>query len=174
PRVTSTLVRALPFADPGRPPLTGPAAFIWWQAKRQWPVLLGAVAFGVLAALCQAALPYILGRAVDEGLSDGISEPLLFWCAVLLGIGAVSVLANAVGHRYDVANWLRASLNSAQLIGHHVTRSGAAITKELPTGEVVATVASDALRFGELFAGMARFLGGVVTYIVVGLVLLNS
>src|SRR5690625_5721828 len=86
----------------------------------------------------------------------------------------VSVLASAVGHRFDVANWLRASLNATQLIGHHVTHTGPAITKELPTGEVVATVASDALRFGELFASLARFLGGMVTYVVVGLVLLNS
>ncbi|MGC0142830.1 ABC transporter ATP-binding protein [Pseudactinotalea sp. Z1732] len=167
-------MRALPHPDPGRPPLTGPAAFIWWQAKRQWPVLLGAIGFGVLGALCQAALPYILGRAVDEGLSAGVGEQLIFWCMVLLGVGAVAIVANAVGHRFDVANWLRASLNASQLLGHHVTRSGAGITKELPTGEVVATVATDALRFGELFAGMARFLGGVVTYIVVALVLLNS
>ncbi len=137
-------------------------------------MLLGAIAFGVVGALCQAALPYILGRAVDDGLEAGISQQLLIWCGLLLGIGVVSIVANAVGHRYDVANWLRASLNASQLIGHHVTRTGSAITKELPTGEVVATVASDALRFGEIFAGIPRFLGGVVTYIVVGLVLLNS
>lgn len=167
-------MRALPEADPGRPPLTGAAAFIWWQMRRQWPVLLGAIFFGILGALCQAALPLILGNAVDDGLAHGISEPLLRWCAILLGIGAVSVLASAVGHRFDVANWLRASLNATQLIGHHVTHTGPAITKELPTGEVVATVASDALRFGELFASLARFLGGMVTYVVVGLVLLNS
>lgn len=167
-------MRALPEADPGRPPLTGPAAFIWWQTKRQLPVLVGAIGLGILAALCQAALPYILGQAVDEGLEAGIGERLLFWCGMLLAIGAVSIVANAVGHRFDVVNWLKASLNASQLIGHHVTKTGSAITKELPTGEVVATVASDALRFGELFAGMARFLGGIVTYIVVGLVLLNS
>src|SRR5690625_6412712 len=42
----------------------------------------------------------------------------------------VSVLASAVGHRFDVANWLRASLNATQLIGHHVTHTGPAITKD--------------------------------------------
>lgn len=164
----------MPHPDPGSPPLRGPAAFIWWQAKRQWGVLAGAIGLGILGALCQAALPYLLGRAVDEGLGEGIGQQLLFWCALLLGVGLVSVVANAVGHRFEVANWLRAALNASQLIGHHVTRTGAGITKELPTGEVVATVASDALRFGELFYGLARFIGGLVTYVVVGLVLLNS
>lgn len=168
------LVRPLPEADPGTPPLTTPIAYLLWQARRQSGVLAAAVVFGILGAICQAALPYVLGRAIDDGLEHGLTAPLLRWCLVLLGIGAVSVVAGAVGHRFDVQNWLRASLNASQLVGHHVTRTGSAITKELPTGEVVATVASDALRLGEIYAHSARFLGGVVTYVVVGIVLMQS
>ena len=174
PGIALHSVRALPEVDPGRPPLTTPAAFIWWQTKRQRGVLLGAIAVGVLGALCQAAVPFILGQAVDDGLAQGLTWPLLRWCLVLLGVGAILVFAGAFGHRLDVINWLRASLNTSQLIGHHVTRTGSAITKELPTGEVVATVASDALRLGEVYAQAARFLGGVVAYIVVAIVLLQS
>lgn len=167
-------MRPLPEADPGTPPLTTPMAYLLWQARRQSGVLAAAVVFGVVGAICQAALPYVLGRAIDDGLENGLTWPLLRWCLVLLGIGAVSVVANSVGHRFDVQNWLRASLNASQQVGHHVTRTGSAITKELPTGEVVATVASDALRLGEIYAHAARFLGGVVTYVVVGFVLMSS
>jgi len=167
-------VRPLPEADPGKPPLTTPLAFLLWQARRQSGVLAAAVFFGILGSVCQAALPYVLGRAIDDGLEHGLTGPLLRWCLVLVGVGLVTVVANSVGHRFDVQNWLRASLNSSQLVGHHVTRTGSAITKELPTGEVVATVASDALRLGEIYAHAARFLGGVVTYIVVGFVLMRS
>lgn len=137
-------------------------------------MLVGAIAVGILGAICQAAVPFILGRAVDDGLEHGLTRPLLQWCLVLLGVGAVSVFAGAYGHRLDVINWLKASLNTSQLVGHHVTRTGSEITRELPTGEVVATVASDALRLGEVYAQAARFLGGVVTYVVVGIVLLQS
>lgn len=168
------VVRPLPEADPGTPPLTTPLAFLTWQARRQAGVLAAGVVFGILGAICQAALPYVLGRAVDDGLEHGLTWPLLRWCLVLLGVGAVTVVAGSVGHRFDVQNWLRASLNASQMVGHHVTRTGSAITKELPTGEVVATVASDALRLGEVFAHSARFLGGVVTYVVVGFVLMGS
>lgn len=145
-----------------------------WQARRQWGMLAVGVMFGILSALAQAALPYVLGRAVDDGLEHGLTWPLLRWCLVLAAVGLVTVLANAIGHRFDVQNWLRASLTASQLVGHHVTRTGSAITKELPTGEVVATVASDALRFGEVYAHAARLLGGVITYIVVGFVLMAS
>jgi ABC-type multidrug transport system fused ATPase/permease subunit len=168
------LVRPLPEADPGRPPLTSVGAFMWWQTKRQWGVLLGAVVVGIIGAVCQAAVPFVLGRAIDGGLEHGLSPSLLRWCLILAGIGAVSLFTGAFGHRLDVANWLRASLNTSQLIGHHVARTGSAITRELPTGEVVATVASDALRLGEIYAQAARLLGGIVTYILVAIVLLQS
>lgn len=168
------LVRPLPEAHPGNPPLTTPFAFLVWQARRQSGVLAGAVALGIVGAVSQAALPYVLGRAIDGGLEHGLTWPLGQWLLVLGGVGVVMMVANALGHRLDVINWLRASLNASQLVGHHVTRTGSAITRELPTGEVVATVASDSLRLGEIFAQAARLLGGVVTYVVVGIVLLRS
>lgn len=168
------LVRPLPEADPGHPPLTSAGAFMWWQTKRQWGVLVAAVIVGIIGAVCQAAVPFVLGRAIDGGLEHGLSPSLLRWCLILAGIGAVSLFTGAFGHRLDVVNWLRASLNTSQLIGHHVASTGSAITRELPTGEVVATVASDALRLGEIYAQAARLLGGIVTYILVAFVLLQS
>ena len=83
----------LPEADPGTPPLTTPFAFLMWQARRQSGVLAAGVFFGILGAVCQAALPYVLGRAIDDGLEHGLTWPLLRWCLVLLGIGVVSVIA---------------------------------------------------------------------------------
>ncbi|CAM3692022.1 ABC transporter ATP-binding protein [Occultella aeris] len=147
---------------------------MWWQTKRQWGVLVAAVIVGIIGAVCQAAVPFVLGRAIDGGLEHGLSPSLLRWCLILAGIGAVSLFTGAFGHRLDVVNWLRASLNTSQLIGHHVASTGSAITRELPTGEVVATVASDALRLGEIYAQAARLLGGIVTYILVAFVLLQS
>ncbi len=40
----------------------------------------------------------------------------------------------------------------------HLQRSGDAITEELPTGEVVSTVASDAMRVGQLPLKVAKCL----------------
>src|SRR5690606_24490036 len=63
--------------------------------------------------------------------------------------------------------------SAIQLVGYHSTRTGDAITAEMPTGEVVATVASDALRVGEVFAVAARFVGGIVAYGVVAVLMMR-
>ncbi|WP_298456186.1 ABC transporter ATP-binding protein [uncultured Cellulomonas sp.] len=167
-------MRPLPLADPGSPPLTSPRALLWWHARRQSGVLAAAVAVGIVGSVAGALLPYMLGRVVDDGLADGVSPALLAGCAALLGVGLVQAGANVVGHRLEVENWLRAAFTSSQLIGRHVTRTGDAVTAELPTGEVVATVASDALRMGEVFAIAARFVGGIAAYATIAVVLMRT
>lgn len=167
-------MRPLPLAHPGTPPLTSAPAYLWWVARRQGWLLLAGAGLGTVAAVAQAALPYLLGRTVDTGLADGLSRPLLLNCLLLLAAGIVQAVAGVVGHRVDVENWLRAAFRTSQLVGHHVSRTGDAVTDELPTGEVVATVASDSLRLGELYYSSARFFGGLVAYVVVAFLLLAS
>lgn len=166
-------MRSLPLADPGTPPLRGPAAYLGWLARRQWGILLAAVACGVVQFACQALLPYLTGRAIDDGLAHGFGPDLLRAAGALLVLGLVSAGAGALGHRYDVANWLRAAFTTSQLVGRTSARSGHAITAELPTGEVVSAVANDALRVGEVFAVMARFVGSITAYAAVAVLMLR-
>ena len=167
-------MRPLPLADPGTPPLRSPLAYLLWVGRRQAGILVAGVVMGILANVAGALLPYTIGRIVDDGLADGVSPALLAGCAVLLGVGLVQVVANVVGHRLEVENWIRSAFVSSQLIGRHVTRTGDAVTAELPTGEVVATVSGDALRTGDLYAIVPRFLGGIAAYATVAVVLMNT
>jgi len=166
-------VLPLPVADPGTPPLTTPRAYLWWQARRQKAILFASLAFGIVSNVGGALMPWALGRVVDSGLDSGLSRELFTGCALLAAIGMAQVLANVWGHRYDVENWLRATFNSMQLVGYHATRTGDSVTAELPTGEVVATVASDTFRVGEVFAVAARFVGGIVAYGVVAVLMMS-
>ncbi|WP_426592967.1 ABC transporter ATP-binding protein [Cellulomonas sp. McL0617] len=166
-------MRSLPLADPGTPPLSGPWALLWWLARRQWGILLVAVLLGITLFACQAVTPFVVGRAVDGGLDHGFGPELWRACGALLAIGLVVIVAGPIGHRYDVANWLRAAFTSSQLVGRTVSRSGHAITSELPTGEVVSAVANDALRIGEVYALAAHFLGSIVAYAVVAVLMLR-
>jgi len=168
------VVRQLPLPHPGPAPLTSPAALLWWQARRQQWLLLASITCGIAGNVAAAALPYVLGRIIDGGLTDGLSRSLWLGCAAFGAVGLVQVGANVWGHRLDIENWLRAAFATSQLIGHHVTRTGDAVTAELPTGEVVATVASDALRIGEVYAVAARFVGGIVAYAAVAVVLMRT
>lgn len=166
-------VRSLPLPDPGTPPLTGPIRLLWWQAMQQKWILLTAIALGVVMFVCQAVQPYLLGRAIDEGLTSGFAE-LWKWAGLLLGVGLILTVAAAVGHRFDIQNWLRAAFGMSQLVGRTVAESGDAITEELPTGEVVSAVANDALRLAEIYAIAAQFLGSLAAYFVVAGIMLNQ
>ena len=166
-------MRSLPLDDPGTPPLSGPTALLWWLARRQWGILLTALGLGILQFAAQAFTPYVVGGAIDDGLASGFGPDLWRACGTLLALGAVIITTSAVGHRYDVNNWLRAAFTSSQLVGRTVSRSGHTITRELPTGEVVSAVANDALRIGEVFALAAHFVGSLVAYGIVAVLMLR-
>ncbi|MGO4301743.1 ABC transporter ATP-binding protein [Leifsonia sp. RAF41] len=147
--------------------------FLLWQAARQPASLTGGVLFGVVWMLCQAVWPYLLGRAVDEGVS-GDPTRLWVWCGALLGVAVVQALSGMLRHRMAVSNWLRSSLGIARLIGYHSAETGPAITATTSSGEIVATVSTDSLRLGAMFEVTARLAGGVVAFAVVSVIMLNA
>lgn len=145
-----------------------------WLAKIQWPVLTISMVLGVFAFVAQAVAPFAVGRALDTGLENGLTKSLMMWAAVMMGAGLVQVAASGIGHRFDVLSWLRAALTTSRLLGRAVNHTGDAIREELPTGEVVSSVASDAHRLGDLYFQFAQFMGSVVTYGVVGVVMYQT
>ncbi|OFE14845.1 multidrug ABC transporter permease [Humibacillus sp. DSM 29435] len=164
----------LPLADPGTPALTSPTAYLTWVARGQRRTLVVAVCFGVVWLVSQALFPAVMGKAIDQGIIGRDSGALLRWCLVLLGLVAVSAISGMFRHKYAVLNWMQGAFRSAQLIGHQAADTGEALTRAVPTGDVVATVSSDAMRVGGLYDVFARFVGSVVSYVVVALILLRA
>lgn len=160
-------VRHLPLPRLGTPDTRSPARFLWWQARQQKGVLALALLMGVLTFGAQTVMPYVVGAALDSGLESGLDAELARWVLILLAAAVVQVVTAALGHRADVVNWMRAAFASAELVSDRVTVAGHTISEELPTGEVVTTVANDALRLGEVYASAARLVGSVVAYVVV-------
>src|SRR6478609_4543697 len=171
---TMNQVISLPHADPGTPDLTSPTAYLRWVGKGQWRTLVVAIAFGIVWLVSQALFPAAMGKAIDEGIIGGDPGSLLQWCGILVGLVVVSALAGTLRHKYAVMNWMQGAFRSAQLIGHQAADTGEALTRTVPTGDVVATVSSDAMRIGGLYDVSARFAGAVVSYVVVALILLGA
>lgn len=165
-------VRHLPLPRLGTPDTRSPFRLLWWQARQQKGVLTLALVLGVLTFAAQTVMPYVLGAALDSGLDAGLDAELLRWVAILLAAALVQVVTAALGHRADVVNWMRAAFASAELVGDRVTVAGHTISDELPTGEVVTTVANDALRLGEVFASAARLVGSVIAYVIVVVIMI--
>jgi ABC-type multidrug transport system fused ATPase/permease subunit len=164
----------LPFADPGKPDTRSAIRFLVWVGRQQLWTLLGGVFFGVLWMVSQALMPAAIGRAIQDGIVDSDNRALAIWTLILLGLGATTAVAGVMRHRFAVSNWLQASFRMAQVVAHHAARTGHAIKKEHSTGEVVATVSSDAMRAGGAFDITARLSGAIVSYIVVAVILLSA
>ena len=167
-------MRALPYADPGPPVLRSPWAFLRWVGRGQWVSLLWGVAFGVLWMVSQALIPATISRAIDDGIVAGDAAALTRWCIVLTGLALVTAAAGTLRHRMAVLNWMQAAFRGVQLVGWKAADTGPALTRTVPAGDVVATVASDAMRLGGLFDITARFSGAVISYAVVAVILLRS
>ena len=167
-------MKQLPFAVPGTPDTRSPIRFLLWVGRQQLGTLALGMTFGVIWMLAQALLPWVLGRAVDEGLATGDTDALLAWSAVLFGLGVVQAVAGTLRHRVAVSNWLQSGFRMIQVVAHHAALVGPAIRSRVTTGEVVATVSNDALRAGGAFDITARLAGAVASYFVVAIVLLST
>ncbi len=167
-------MQRLPYPDPGVPDLRSPMRFLGWVAHGQRRALAGGVVFGVIWMVSQALFPAAVGQAIDLGIIAGNRRQLLIWGGVLVALGMIGALAGTVRHRFAVENWLRASFRCVQLIGYKAADTGEALPRAMPTGEVVATVASDSMRLGGLYDVSARFAGAIVSYVVVAVILLSK
>src|SRR5690242_19224313 len=167
-------MREIPFPDPGRPDTRSTVRFLLWIAGRQWPTQVVGMLSGALWMLAIALIPAALGKGIDEGIVPRDPAGLVRWALALLGLGAVAASMAAARHYLAVQNWLYASYRGAQLTALGAERAGPALTRTLPSGEVVAVFANDVMRLGGLYDVMGRFSGAIVSYAVVGAILLAA
>jgi len=166
-------VRTLPYADPGVPDTRSPARFLRWIAWEQSGTLTLGMILGVAWMLAQALVPWAIGNGINE-IIEGDTTSAWQWAAVVAALGLTQAVAGVARHRVAVANWLYAAFRTIQLVARHTARTGPAVPKAMPTGEVVATVSSDAMHIGHVFDTSARFAGAVASYVVVSFLVLNT
>jgi len=114
------------------------------------------------------------GAAIDHGVVDHNSGKLFLWVGVVMSLGLFQAFCGVLRHQLAVTNWMSATYRTIQLIGRHISSTGTALTEEIPAGDVVNTVAADAMRIGGAFDVLARFSGAIVSWIVVSFILLST
>ncbi|HEX6337027.1 MAG TPA: ABC transporter ATP-binding protein [Jiangellaceae bacterium] len=165
-------MRTLPYADPGVPDTRSPARFLRWIAGGQSGTLALGMTLGVAWMLAQALVPWAIGNGINQ-IIEGDTTSAWQWAAVVAALGLTQAVAGVARHRVAVANWLYAAFRTIQLVARHTARTGPAVPKAMPTGEVVATVSSDAMHIGHVFDTSARFAGAIASYVVVSVIVLN-
>ena len=167
-------MRNLPVPDPGVADHRTPGRFLLWMARRQWQTLAGGMFFGILWGASQAVMPAVLGRAIDLGVAAKDTSQLLHWTGIMLCVGLVQAVSGIMRHRFAVTNWLTAAYRTVQLVTRQSVRLGGTLPRKVSTGEVVAIGTSDLSHLGGVMDTSARFVGSIVSFLLVAVLLLRT
>ncbi|MGO9560145.1 MAG: ABC transporter transmembrane domain-containing protein [Acidimicrobiales bacterium] len=161
----------LPLADPGVPDTRSPGRFLLWCARGQLRTLLTGSVFGVVWMVSQAMIPLALGGGLGAMVRRD-KPAIVEWSLVVLALGLLQAAAGILRHRRAVANFLICATRIQQLIARRATLLGGDLARRVASGEVANLGASDVERVGDALDVIARFSGGVASYVVVAAVLL--
>lgn len=117
--------------------------------------------------------PYLLSRAVDDGLVPGRSSALLGWSAALLGVGVVNAWLSIMRHRTMTRVRMDASFRTTRVVLEQVTRLGASLSRRVAAGEVVTIGSADLSAITRSMTVTGPGTAAVIAYLVVAWLLLS-
>ncbi|MGW3730378.1 ABC transporter ATP-binding protein, partial [Streptomyces sp. NPDC000851] len=71
------------YEDPGRPDCRSGGRYLWWLVRSQPGRSVAGAVVGCVSLVASAAVPYLLSRAIDDGLEPGDGAALAGWAAAL-------------------------------------------------------------------------------------------
>ncbi|WP_055694425.1 ABC transporter transmembrane domain-containing protein [Streptomyces prasinopilosus] len=159
-------IQDLPYPDPGVPDVRSGPRFLRWLFRNQLPGQLKSLAWGLLHFASVASLPFCVGIGVQAAVDRSGSR-----LALAGGLLALACAGNAVGdtflHRAAVTNWITAAARVQQLLARRTATLGAALTRRVAAGEVVAVSTGDVEKIGWFVEALSRFIAAVVTIVLV-------
>ncbi|GAA1215757.1 ABC transporter ATP-binding protein [Kitasatospora nipponensis] len=154
------------------PDVRSPLRYLWWLIICQpWRAAAGAL----LGSVWMASLtlpPYLLSRAIDDGLQAGHTGALLGWVGALVAVAVVNAVLGGLRHRTMTKLRMNASFRTVEVVVRQATRLGAVLPRRVSAGEVVTIGIGDVGRMSMALTCIGPGVGGVVAYLVVAALLL--
>lgn len=161
----------LPHPDPGVPATGTPLRYLWWLVRCQpWRVLRGSLV-GTAWMIGLSVRPYLVARAIDDGLRGRDDRALLLWVAAILGAGVGLAYLGIMRHRTMTFVREDATARSAAVLLRHLARLGAVLPRKLATGEVATVGGSDISHVSQVLTLTGPGVGAVLAYAVIAVVL---
>ncbi|SOD83535.1 ABC transporter ATP-binding protein [Streptomyces sp. Ag109_G2-15] len=160
------------YEDPGKPDTRGGWHYLWWLVLRQPVRSLAGALLGSTWMVLLAAQPYMMARAVDDGLVPGRLDVLGWWTAVMFGVGALNAWLSIMRHRTMTRVRMDANFRTVKLVVGHATRLGAVLPRRAGAGEVVTIGVGDVATLAQALTVVGPGVGSIVVYIVVAGLLL--
>ncbi|MGW7043770.1 ABC transporter transmembrane domain-containing protein [Streptomyces avermitilis] len=161
------------YEDPGNPDCRGGGRYLWWLVMRQ-PVRCAAGAlWGSTWMVLLAATPYLMSRAIDDGLAPGDRTALFGWTAALFAVGAFNAWLGIMRHRTMTRVRMDANFRTVKVVVGQAVRLGAALSRQVGAGEVVTIGVGDVQTISQSLTVVGPGVGAVVAYTVVAGLLLS-
>ncbi|MGW1190338.1 ABC transporter transmembrane domain-containing protein [Streptomyces sp. NPDC002559] len=161
------------YAEPGTPDTRGPLRYLWWLVTSQRRRVAAGALLGSAWMVCLTLPPYLLSRAIDDGLRPGRWPALIGWVAALLGVGVFNAWLAIMRHR--TMTWVRmdAAFRSVAVVVRQATRLGAVLPRRVTAGEVVTIGFGDVGVIAGTLTITGPGVGAVLAYAVVAVLLLT-
>ncbi|MDX5449695.1 MAG: ABC transporter ATP-binding protein, partial [Actinomycetes bacterium] len=173
PLVTAWTDRSAGPSDPTVPDTRSAARLLWWFVRHQGLLFLACSVLSLTWVLPAATAPWVLGRAVDEGIVPGDSGRLTLWVLVLLAVTLIGASSGVVYHTTVVRSWLVALYTTTLLVTHKSVGLGHILPRRVPTGEVLSVADTDGNQFGGLIEVLTRVIGELVALAVIAVIVLR-
>jgi ABC-type bacteriocin/lantibiotic exporter with double-glycine peptidase domain len=159
--------------DPGTPDCRGGWRFLWWLVLRQRGRAVSGALLSSVWMVLMAAAPYLMSRAVDDGLVPGHLGTLAWWTGVLFVVGAVNSWLSIMRHRTMTRVRIDANFRTVKLIVGQAVRLGAVLSRRTRAGEVITIGVGDVWTIAQSLTVVGPGFGALVVYGVVAGVLLS-
>ncbi len=161
------------YEDPGTPDCRGGARYLWWLVTQQrGRSVLGALISAVWMVLL-AATPYLMSRAVDEGLEPGDYAALAGWTGALFGVGVFNAWLSIMRHRTMTRVRMDALFRTIKVLVDQSVRLGAALPRRIGAGEVVTIGVGDVHTISNSLTVIGPGFGALIAYLTVAVLLVS-
>ncbi|MFG3102783.1 ABC transporter transmembrane domain-containing protein [Streptomyces sp. NPDC048182] len=161
------------YEDPGTPDERGGLGYLWWLVRRQWRRCAAGALLASAWMVLLAATPYLMSRAVDEGLTTGDLGALAGWTGALVAAGAVNAWLGLMRHRTMTRARLDANFRTVKVVLDHAVRLGAVLPRRAGAGEVVTIGVGDVQAISTALTVVGPGVGAVVAYTTVAGLMLS-
>ncbi len=155
------------YEDPGTPDSRGGARYLWWLVRRQPGRCAAGAVFGSVWMVGLAATPYLMARAVDDGLAPGDMGALVLWTGALFAVNGFNSWLSVMRHRTMTRVRMDANFRTVKVVVGQTVRLGASLERRTGAGEVVTIGVGDVQVIAQSLTAVGPGVGAVVAYVVV-------
>ncbi|MEV6211389.1 ABC transporter ATP-binding protein [Kitasatospora sp. NPDC051914] len=159
--------------DPGTPDIRSAARYLRWLTARQKRRVAAGAVLSVAWMLMLTLQPYLLSRAVDDGLRAGRPRALVGWTAAILVAGLLNAGISMLRHRTMTRLRMDATFRTVRVVVRQSVRLGAALPRLVTSGEVVTIGIGDVGQIARTLTFVGPGVGSLIAIGTVAVLLLS-